>query len=87
MKLLNKLVGLTVTVLSIWFLYVWMFVPDRKHDMQDRWYGMMTDCEQLYAEVSNHQRCKVSADCELARTEAINAEALEAQYARYCGKF
>jgi len=86
MKLINTLIGLITTGLVLLFLYVWMFVPEKKQEIQDRWYDMTIDCEQLHREVSNHQRCKTSNDCELARKESIRAEKLEAQYGRYCGK-
>ena len=86
MKLINTLIGLIVIVLVFAFAYVWMFVPEKKQEIQDSWYSMTIDCDQMYSEVSNHQRCKRSDDCELARKESIRAEKLEAQYARYCGK-
>ena len=84
MALINKLIGLIVTVLVLVFLYVWMFVPEQKHDIQDWYYSMTIDCEQMHGEVSNHQRCKISDDCELARGESVRAKKLAAQYGRYC---
>ena len=86
MKLINTIIGLIVIVLVFAFVYVWMFVPEKKHEIQDWWYSMTIDCHQMYSEVSNHQRCKSSDDCELARKESIRAEKLEAQYDRYCSK-
>ncbi len=86
MKAINKLIGLAIAVLVLGFAYVWMFVPEKKQEIHDWWYGMTIDCNQMRSEVSNHQRCKRSDDCELARKESIRAEKLEAQYGRYCGK-
>ena len=86
MALLNNLIGLITTVLVLVFLYVWMFVPEQKQEIQDWYYGMTIDCQQMHSEVSHHQDCKIRDDCELARRESIRAEKLEAQYARYCGK-
>ncbi len=86
MKLINTLIGLILIVFVFAFAYVWMFVPEKKQEIQDSWYRMTIDCDQMHSEVSNHQRCKRSDDCELARKEAIRAEKLEAQYGRYCGK-
>jgi hypothetical protein len=86
MALINKLIGLIATVLALAFVYVWMFVPEQKHDIQDWYYSMTIDCEQMHSEVSNHQRCKISDDCELARGESVRAEKLEAQYGRYCSE-
>ena len=86
MKLINKLIGSLVTVLVLWFVYVWIYAPEEKQEIQDWWYGMTIDCNQMHSEVSNHQRCKRSDNCELARKESIRAEKLEAQYGRYCGK-
>ena len=74
------------TVLVLGFLYVWVFEPEQKQELQDWWYRMTIDCQQMYSDVSNHQRCKISDDCELARKESIRAEKLEAQYDRYCGR-
>jgi hypothetical protein len=85
MKAINYWIGLTTAILVFGFAYVWMFVPEKKKEIQDWWYGMTIDCPQLHSEVSNHQRCKISDDCELARSESIRAEKLEAQYGRYCG--
>ena len=86
MKLINTIIGLIVIVLLFTFAYVWMFVPERKQEIQDWWYSMTIDCHQMHSEVSNHQRCKRSDNCELARKESIRAEKLEAQYDKYCGK-
>jgi len=86
MKLINTIIGLIVIVLLFAFLYVWMFVPEKKQEIQDWWYNMTIDCHQMYSAVSNHQRCKRSDACELARRESIRAEELEGQYRRYCGK-
>ena len=86
MALINKLIGLIATVLVLVFSYVWMFVPEQKQEIQDWYYGMTIDCQQMHSEVSNHQRCKISDDCELARRESIRAEKLEAQYRRYCSE-
>ncbi len=87
MKAFNEWIGLITAVLVLAFVYVWMFVPEKKQEIQDGWYGMTIDCDQLRSEVWNHQRCKRSHDCELARKESIKAEKLEVQYDRYCGKF
>jgi hypothetical protein len=86
MKLLNELIALTVTVILLGFVYVWMFVPEKKQEIQDSWYGMIIDCDQMRSEISNHQRCKRSNNCELARKESIRAEKLEVLYGRYCDK-
>ena len=86
MKAINNLIGLIVAVLVLGFAYAWMFVPEEKQEIQDWWYGMTIDCDQLRSEVWNHQQCKRSDDCELARKESIRAEKLAAQYGRYCGK-
>ena len=86
MILINKLIGLIATVLVLGFLYVWVFEPEQKQELQDWWYRMTIDCEQMHSEVSSHQRCKISDDCELARKESIRAEKLKAQYVRYCGR-
>jgi hypothetical protein len=86
MKLINKVIGLTVTVLLLGFVYVWMFVPEKKQGIEDWWYGMTIDCQQMHSEISNHQRCKTSNDCELARKESVRAEKLERLYGKYCGK-
>ncbi len=82
MKAINNLIGLVTAVLVFGFAYVWMFVPEKKQEIQDWWYGMTVDCDQLRSEVWNHQQCKRSDDCELARKESIRAEKLEAQYGR-----
>ncbi len=86
MKEIDYWIGLIASVLVLGFTYVWMFVPEKKQEIQDWWYGMTIDCDQLRSEVLNHQRCKRSDDCELARKESIRAEKLEVQYGRYCGK-
>ena len=86
MKAINRLLGLITAVLVLGFLYVWMFVPEKKQEIQDWWYGMLIDCDQLQREVSNHQRCIRSDDCELARKERIRAEKLEQQYRNYCSE-
>ena len=86
MALINKLIGLIATVLVLVFLYVWMYVPEQKQEIQDWYYRMTIDCQQMHSEVSNHQRCKISDECELARRESIRAEKLEAQYRRYCSE-
>ena len=86
MALINKLIGLIATVLVLVFLYVWMFAPEQRQEIQDWYYGMTIDCQQMHSEVSNHQRCKISDDCELARRESIRAEKLEAQYRTYCSE-
>ena len=86
MKAIDQLIGLMTAVLILGFTYVWMFVPEKKQDIQDWWYGMTIDCDQLRREVENHQRCKRSDDCELARKESIRAEKLEQQYRQYCSK-
>ena len=85
MKAINNLIGLITAVLVLGFVYVWMFVPEKKHDIQDWWYDMTIDCDQLRLEVMNHQSCKRSDDCELARKESIRAEKAELQYRKYCG--
>ncbi len=86
MKAINNLIGLAAAVFLLGFAYAWMFVPEKKQEIQDWWYGMTIDCDQLRSDVWNHQSCKRSDDCELARKESIRAEKLEAQYGRYCGK-
>lgn len=86
MKAINKLIGLTTALAILGFSYVWMFVPEKKQEIQDWWYGMTIECEQLQQEVASHQRCKTSDDCELARKDAIRAEKLEQQYQDYCGE-
>jgi hypothetical protein len=86
MKLLNESIALTATVFVLGFAYVWMFVPEKKQEIQGWWYGMIIDCDQMRSEISNQQRCKRSDDCELARKESIRAEKLEVLYGRYCGK-
>ncbi len=86
MKLINSLIGLTATVFVLGFVYVWLFVPEKKQEIQDWWYRMTIDCDQMHSEVSHDQECKISDDCDLARKESIRAEKLEAQYGRYCGK-
>ena len=72
-------------VLVLGFAYVWMFVPEKKQEIQDWWYGMTIDCDQLHRDVTRHQLCKRRDDCELARKESIRAVKLEVQYSRYCG--
>ena len=86
MKAINNLIGLVTALLVFGFAYAWIFVPEKKQEIQDWWYGVTIDCDQLRREVWNHQQCKRSDDCELARKESIRAEKLEAQYGRYCGK-
>ncbi len=86
MVLINKLIGLIATVLVLGFLYAWIFVPEQKQEIQDWYYGMTIDCQQMHSEVTDHQRCKISDDCELVRRESIRAENLEAQYDRYCSE-
>ena len=84
MKAINNLIGLVTAVLVLGFAYVWMFVPEKKQEIQDWWYGMTIDCSQMQSEVINHQLCKTSDDCELSRKESIRAEKLEVQYSTYC---
>jgi hypothetical protein len=86
MKLINSLIGLAAAVFALAFVYVWLFVPEKKQEIQDWWYRMTIDCDQMLSEVSHDQDCNISDDCELARKESIRAEKLEAQYGRYCGK-
>ena len=43
MKLLSELIALTATVFVLGFAYVWMFVPEKKQEIQDCWYGMIID--------------------------------------------
>ena len=86
MKAINDWIGLIIAMLVFGFAYVWMFVPEKKQEIQDWWYGMTIDCDQLRREVWNHQQCKRSDDCELARKESIRAEKLEVQYRKYCEK-
>ena len=86
MKMINSLIGMAATAVVLGFLYVWMFVPEKKQEIQGWWYGMTIDCDQMHSEISNHQRCKRSNDCELARKESIRADKLEVQYGKYCGK-
>jgi len=85
MKSIDGLIGLIAAVLVLGFMFMWFFVPEKKQEIQDWWYGMTIDCDQLHSEVSHHRRCKTSDDCELARKESIRAEQLEVQYRRYCG--
>jgi len=85
MKALNNWLGLVVAVLVLGFAYVWMFAPEKKQEIQDWWYGMTVDCDQLHSEVTHHQLCKTRDDCELARKESIRAEKLEVLYSKYCG--
>jgi len=85
MKAIDGLIGLIAAVLVLGFSYTWIFVPEKKQEIQDWWYSMTIDCQQLNSEVSHHRLCKTSDDCELARKESIRAEKLEAQYRRYCG--
>jgi len=35
MKAINNLIGLVTAVLVLGFAYVWMFVPERKQEIQD----------------------------------------------------
>lgn len=84
MKALNGLLGLVAAAIVVWFLYVWTFEPQTKNDIQDWWYSMTIDCEQLQQEVSSHQRCILNDDCELPGKEKIRAEKLEVQYRKYC---
>lgn len=84
MKLINKLLGLIATVLAFGFVFVWTFVPEKKQEIQDWWYGMTFECSQMHSQLAVDQRCKASDDCELSRKESIRAEKLEAQYSRYC---
>lgn len=86
MKLINTTFALVVTVFFLAFAYVWMFMPEKKQEIHDWWYGKTIDCQQMYSDVSSHQRCKRSDDCELARKESIRAEKIAAQYGKYCGK-
>ena len=86
MILINKLIGFIASVLVLGFLYVWIFVPEKKQEIQDWWYGMIIDCQQMHSEVTHYQRCKISDDCELVRRASIRAEMVEAQYGRYCSK-
>ena len=86
MKLINSLIGLIATVFVLGFVYVWLFVPEKKQEIQDWWYRMTIDCGQMHSEVSHHRDCKIRDDCELVRRESIRAVKLEAQYGRYCGK-
>jgi hypothetical protein len=86
MKLINTTVGLIITVFILALAYVWVFAPEKKQEIQDWWYSTTIDCQQMYIQVSNHQRCERRDDCELTRKESIRAEKLAAQYGRYCGK-
>ena len=86
MKAIDKLIGLMTAIVILGFTYVWMFVPEKKQDIQDWWYGMTIDCDQLREEVTNHQRCKRDDDCELAPKDSIRAEELERQYQKYCSR-
>lgn len=86
MKLLSELIALAATIFVLGFAYVWMFVPEKKEDIQGLWYGIILDCDQMHSDILNHQRCKRSDDCELARKESIRAEKLEVLHNRYCGK-
>jgi len=86
MKLLRQLIALTATVFLLGFAYVWMFVPEKKQEIQGWWYGIIIDCDQMHSDILSHQRCKRSDDCELARKESIRAEKLEVLYGKYCGK-
>ncbi len=85
MKAIGEWIGLLAVVLVLGFVSLWWFMPDKKQDIQDWWYGMTIDCVQMQREVINDQLCKTSDDCELVRKEAIRAKKLEAHYSRYCG--
>jgi hypothetical protein len=84
MKFINSLLGWAATLAILGFVYVWMFVPDKKQDIKDWWYGENVDCSQMHVELVNDRRCKTDDDCELSHKEAIKADELEAQYRRYC---
>lgn len=86
MKTINEWMGLLVAVFLLGFAYVWIFEPEKKQEIQDRWYRMTIECDELQREVSLHQRCTTSEDCELARKESIRAEKAKAQYNRYCSR-
>lgn len=86
MKLINSLIGLAAIAFVFWLAYVWVFMPEKKQEIQDWYYGLTIDCNQMRDSAWNLRQCKISDDCELARKEAIRAEKLEAQYGRYCGK-
>jgi hypothetical protein len=86
MKLINKLLSLAIALLVLGFVYVWIFVPEEKREIQDWWYEMIIDCDQMHGEISTYQVCKRNADCELPRKESIRAAKLEEQYAKYCGE-
>ena len=86
MKVLRELIALTVTVFVLGFAYVWMFVPEKKQEIQAWWYGIIIDCNQMHSDILNHQRCNKSDDCELVRRESIKAEKIEVLYGKYCGK-
>lgn len=85
MKLINKLLGIIATALLFGFVFVWLFMPDKKQEIKDWWYGATIDCDQMQRELINDQQCKLSNDCTLSRKESIRADKLEAQYNRYCG--
>ena len=87
MKKVNEWLGLLVAVFLLGFAYVWIFEPEKKQEIQDWWYGITIECDELQREVSLHQRCKTNDDCQLARKESIRAEKAEAQYNRYCSRF
>jgi len=85
-KAINTFVGVTTALLFLGFVYVWTSAPMEKRAIQDWWYGLSIDCEQLQRDVSNQQRCERSADCELSRRAAASAEELQAQYRQYCSR-
>ena len=84
MKTLNRWLGLLVAAAIIGFVYVWLFVPEKRQEIEDWWFVLTNDCVQMHAELINDQECKISDDCELSRKESIRADTLEDQYLRYC---
>ncbi len=84
MKTINDWIGLVIALLVLGFAITWLFAPEKKQAIQDWWYGMTVDCDQLHSEISRHQLCKTSDDCDLAPKESIRAQELADRYRRYC---
>jgi hypothetical protein len=84
MKTVNKVLGLVVAIAVMGFVYVWLFVPDTKQDIEDWWFVLTNDCVQMHAELINDQECKISDDCELNGKESKRADKLEEEYLRHC---
>ena len=85
MKKIEEWLGVIAIILVLGFVFVWAFVPEKKQDIQDWWYSVTLDCDQMQRAVINDQQCKTSNECELSGKELIEADKLAAQYVRYCG--